>query len=93
MLPHQGQGGAQGLEDGVVMGIVMCGASTPEDIGARLALYEKIRRNRASSIQIMSNVGQDQTHLVRKELMEFIPEKDIPGKLPLTPLCIGEFNY
>jgi salicylate hydroxylase len=80
MLPHQGQGGAQGLEDGVVMGIVMSGAQTAEDIEARLALFEKIRRSRASSIQIMSNVGQDQNHLVKKELLEFIPEEKIPCK-------------
>ncbi len=91
MLPHQGQGGAQGLEDGLVLGLVLCGASTLADINGRLALYETIRCNRASAIQILSNVGQDQTQLVREELKRYITEKDIPSKIPFefTPLCIA----
>ncbi|KAK3330755.1 FAD binding domain-containing protein [Apodospora peruviana] len=79
MLPHQGQGGAQGLEDGCVLGIVMYGSSDdPEEIKRRLELYEQIRRNRASAIQVLSNVGQDQSHLVYEELKQYMEEKDIP---------------
>ncbi|KAK3694143.1 FAD binding domain-containing protein [Podospora appendiculata] len=78
MLPHQGQGGAQGLEDGCVLGIVLAGASTPAEVEKRLDLYEKTRRNRASVIQILSNVGADQSHLVFDELRAYMDEKDIP---------------
>ncbi|KAK4189069.1 putative salicylate hydroxylase [Podospora australis] len=77
MLPHQGQGGAQGLEDGCVLGIVLHGAS-PENIDAQIKLYEVIRRDRASAIQILSNVGQDQTHLISDELRPYFAEGDIP---------------
>lgn len=77
----QGQGGAQGLEDGLVLGIVLSKASTPEDIEAGLRVYNQVRRNRASVVQILSNVGQDQTQLVREELLQFLPEEKLPSKL------------
>lgn len=82
MLPHQGQGGAQGLEDGLVLGMVLHGASrdTAGDIEERLAVYDAVRRNRASVVQILSNVGQDQCHLVREELSKYLPEDKIPSK-------------
>ena len=61
------------------MGIALVGA-TPSQIEERLDIYEKVRRNRTSAIQILSNVGQDQTHLVHDELALYLDEKDIPSK-------------
>lgn len=54
------QGGAQGLEDGIALGLVLVGISDPAEIPVRLKLYEKIRYNRAASIQILSNTGYDE---------------------------------
>lgn len=76
----QGQGGAQGMEDGLVLGIVLHGAVTAADIKARLAIYQEVRRSRASVIQILSNVGQNQSGLVKDELAEFMPEEKQPSK-------------
>ncbi|KAK8030012.1 hypothetical protein PG993_011303 [Apiospora rasikravindrae] len=79
MLPHQGQGGAQSIEDGVAMGILMSGATTnPKDVASRLELFESLRRNRCSAIQILSNAGQDEAERVRDEAAKFIPIQDIP---------------
>ncbi|KAF7561127.1 hypothetical protein G7046_g3003 [Stylonectria norvegica] len=78
MLPHQAQAGAQGLEDGLVLGIVLQGANTPEDIEERLKLYVDIRRKRASAIQVLSNVGQDQASLVREDLLQYMTEDEYP---------------
>ncbi len=75
-----GQGGAQGMEDAVALGIVLDGVSKPEEIEERLSLYQKIRRNRASAIQILSNAGIDQSHLVYEDLKEYLAEPDIPSK-------------
>lgn len=87
MLPHQGQGGAQGIEDGVAIGIVLSGATTvPGDIQARLRAYEAIRKNRASVMQIFSNAGQDEPELIQKEAAKYIPI----DKVPKSP---EEFNY
>nr|XP_036575409.1 putative salicylate hydroxylase [Colletotrichum truncatum]KAF6781972.1 putative salicylate hydroxylase [Colletotrichum truncatum] len=80
MLPHQGQGGAMGIEDGAALGIVFANITDSSQIEERLALYEKLRRSRASAIQILSNVGLDQSHLVKNDLLEFLKEEDIPSK-------------
>lgn len=69
-----------GLEDGLALGVVMAGATDTSDLEKRLELYEKIRRNRASAIQLLSNVGQDQSYLVENELLQFLEKEDIPSK-------------
>lgn len=71
MLPHQGQGGAQGIEDGIALGISLSGA-TSEDIQERLAIFEKARRHRASAIQVMSNAGVDQAERVAREVAQYV---------------------
>ncbi|KAK1525773.1 FAD binding domain-containing protein [Colletotrichum costaricense] len=91
MLPHQGQGGAMGLEDGLALGVVFAGVSDNSDLEKRLDLFEKIRRNRASAIQILSNVGTDQSSLVEKDLLEFLAADEIP-KNPQENLAFN-FGY
>ena len=71
-----------GLEDGIVLGMVLCNARTADDIEEALDLYESIRRGRASAIQILSGVGQDQSYLVREELLQYVDEKNIPSTYP-----------
>ncbi|RYP63288.1 hypothetical protein DL771_009359 [Monosporascus sp. 5C6A] len=89
MNHNQAQAGAQAIEDGSALGIVLRGVSTPEGVEERLELYQKIRRNRASVIQILSNVGSDQSHLVYEDLKEFLAEEDIPT----NPFEISDFNF
>jgi salicylate hydroxylase len=76
----QGQGGAQALEDGVALGIVMHGVTDASDMKSRLAIYEKVRRNRASAIQKLSNIGQDQVRMIGHELAEYMSPEEIPSK-------------
>ncbi|KAF4979104.1 hypothetical protein FDECE_18115 [Fusarium decemcellulare] len=89
MLPHQGQGAAQGMEDVVALGIVLYGATSQQDMQERLQFYMDIRYKRASVIQILSNVGQDQSRLVRDELLHFIKEDEIPA----TPTDNYKYNF
>ena len=59
-LPHQGQGGAVAIEDAAALGVVLEKGITREDVPARLALYEKIRYERANRIQEYSRLaGRD----------------------------------
>ncbi|ORY58182.1 salicylate hydroxylase [Pseudomassariella vexata] len=88
MLPHQGQGGAQGIEDGVVLGLVLCGAKA-DDVADRLKLYETIRRNRASLMQVFSNAGQDEPELIQKEASQFMPIE----KVPKGPEEFFDYNF
>ena len=76
------------MEDGFVLGVVLHGASTSRDIEERLKIYENIRRNRASVIQILSNVGADEVHRVRDELSKYMKPEDIPSELHLPTLSI-----
>ncbi|KAK1750154.1 hypothetical protein QBC47DRAFT_439333 [Echria macrotheca] len=71
MLPHQGQGAPQGIEDAIALGLVLSTASH-EAIPARLAAFDKIRRARASALQIMSNAGLDQQDIVQEELSKYL---------------------
>lgn len=59
--------------------MVLVGASR-ENVAERLKLYEKIRRNRASLMQIFSNAGQDEPELIRKDASRFMPIEKVPSK-------------
>jgi hypothetical protein len=58
----------------------LCGA-TAKDIPARLAAYERIRINRASAIQVLSNAGQDEVELTYKEAAKYVgSEEAVPSE-------------
>ncbi|KAK3377463.1 hypothetical protein B0H63DRAFT_477248 [Podospora didyma] len=86
MLPHQGQGGAQGIEDGIALGIALCGA-TPNDVTQRLGVFEKARLSRASAIQVLSNAGTDQVEIIHQEVAKYV---DV---VPKTPQEFAKFNW
>ncbi|KAG6368792.1 hypothetical protein INS49_003006 [Diaporthe citri] len=75
MLTFQGQGGGQAIEDGAALGILL---DQLEDRGAmesRLQLFEKVRRNRGSALQILSNVNPPVPQSVRDIAAEYLPGK------------------
>ncbi|KAI8267068.1 hypothetical protein K4K58_008766 [Colletotrichum sp. SAR11_239] len=81
MLPHQGQGGAQAIEDGVALGICLSNMSSSIDVPERLEMFESIRRNRASAVTIFSNAAQDEAEKIREAASEFVqPVERIPTK-------------
>ncbi|KAK1977169.1 salicylate hydroxylase [Colletotrichum cereale] len=77
MLPHQGQGGAQAIEDGAALGIALAGAGA-KDVESRLRVYGDIRRNRASVMQIFSNAGQEESELIREEAAKYMSADTVP---------------
>lgn len=70
-----------GIEDGLAIGLVLHGVTDISQIEERLVIYEKIRRNRAASIQILSNFGLDEA--VPKELTDFLEGQPPPSELYL----------
>lgn len=69
----QGQGGGQAIEDGAALGILF---DQVEDKGAmenRLQLFEKVRRNRGSALQILSNVNPPVPQSVRDVAAKYVP--------------------
>jgi salicylate hydroxylase len=85
-ITDQGQGGAQAIEDSVVLGIALTNF-TPEDLESRLQLFEEVRKNRASVMQIFSNAGQDEAEKIHKDAAKFIPAETVPSK-PHSPMCL-----
>lgn len=85
----QGQGGAQGMEDGLALGIIMSGATSKEEAKERLEIYQQVRHSRASVIQVLSNVGQDQLKEIRHEAARYMPEDRIPS----NQQEVRQFNF
>jgi len=51
LLPYQGQGGAQAIEDGVALAAVLPLGTKKEDVVDRLKLYQECRYERATRVQ------------------------------------------
>ncbi|KAH8597191.1 2-polyprenyl-6-methoxyphenol hydroxylase [Bisporella sp. PMI_857] len=94
MLPFQGQAGAQAIEDGAALGVVFSGADPTEAniISEQLESFERIRRNRASVIQMLSNAGQDEAEKVREAVLPYMSDT---SKIPTNPkeYEIHNFSY
>jgi len=65
------------------LGLILCGAE-PDQVEARLNAYEAVRRERASAVQIMSNVGQDQIAKIQDEVAKYT--KSVPSESISHPL-------
>ncbi|RDW94889.1 FAD binding-containing protein [Coleophoma crateriformis] len=68
--PHQGQGGGQAIEDAISMAIVFSGDAKKEEINERLNLYEKIRKERAETIQEYSRIAGSDIKAVGQNNMQ-----------------------
>ncbi|KUL86331.1 hypothetical protein ZTR_08623 [Talaromyces verruculosus] len=93
MLPHQGQGGAQAIEDAGALGVIFSDSSsqfTIDDIQKRLVLFENIRYNRASAMQIFSNAGQDEPWKIRERAQQYMPAG---VEVPMSPPEFMEHNF
>ncbi|KAI3390932.1 hypothetical protein diail_8347 [Diaporthe ilicicola] len=73
MLTFQGQGGGQAIEDGAAMGILFDQVGDKGLIESRLQLFEKVRRNRGSALQILSNHNPPLPQSVRDAAAEYVP--------------------
>jgi salicylate hydroxylase len=77
MLPFGGQGANQAIEDGGALGVLLAGMSSVEDLPRRLALFEKVRRLRASRVQMLSTVRLGKEKDVEQEVKKY---SDFPGQ-------------
>lgn len=81
-LPHQGQGGAQAIEDGAALGALLPLGVEKSDIPARLKLYMKARYDRATMVQNFSRQMAFQTG-----------EKDMVGGFSMDPMEFADVNF
>lgn len=69
----QGQGGGQAIEDGAALGILLDQVRDQEAIEDRLQLFEQVRRNRGSALQILSNTNPPAPQSVRDAAAAYLP--------------------
>jgi salicylate hydroxylase len=81
-LPHQGQGGAQAIEDGAALAALLPFGTTPKEVPQRLKLYMKARYDRATMVQTFSRKMAFKTS-----------EKDVVGGHSMDPMEFSKVNF
>ena len=81
MLPFNGQGGNQALEDaGALLALFSSLGGKDEDaVGERMRMFDAVRKNRASRQQIVSSVPAEEVKDLGEKLVEY-EEEGAPGK-------------
>lgn len=82
MQPKMGQGAAQAVEDAAVLGVVLKELESKSAIASRLALWEELRKPRASAMQLMSRTNPSlegwPNEDDRNKAAKFFPNGDLP---------------
>ncbi|KAL8790011.1 MAG: hypothetical protein Q9195_006560 [Heterodermia aff. obscurata] len=96
-ITDQGQGGAQSVEDGAAISIMLQNIKSESQqldqiIEQRLEAFEAVRRQRASLMQIFSNAGQDEAEKVRDEAARLLGSKETL-KVPTNQTEFHDFNF
>lgn len=76
MLPLGAQGANQAIEDAGALDGLLSSKTNAADIPSRLALFEQVRKLRASRIQVLSNVRLGKEGHVNAKLRQYA---DPPG--------------
>ena len=76
------------------MGVCFSNLSTfnAEVLEQRLQIYEKIRINRASVMQVFSNAGQDQAEIIREAASKFMDAEKVPSMRSFTS-CVYSTSF
>jgi salicylate hydroxylase len=69
----QGQGGGQAIEDGAALGILLDQVRDQGAIEDRLQLFEQVRRNRGSALQILSSSNPPAPQSIRDAAAAYLP--------------------
>ena len=81
MYPHLGQGAAMAMEDGGILGVLLDDCD-PSQIAHRLKLFQRLRHDRVSAIQIIARVKATINSLVEVEELyrDYFPDGVYPSK-------------
>ncbi|PHH60437.1 hypothetical protein CDD81_1649 [Ophiocordyceps australis] len=93
MLPFSGQGANQAIEDAGALDAILNGVQDINDIPRRLALFEQVRRLRASRVQKMSSVRPGKEKEVQTQLEQYAdpPGSDVPSTF--DERCKHDFGF
>lgn len=92
MLPFGGQGATQGMEDAAVLGILLQHQKSDklEDV---LALFETIRKNRATRVQILSSARAGRESQVAEKIAPYLDETAPNAPMSLPERVQHDFRY
>ena len=76
MLPFGGQGSNMAMEDAGALGYLFRSICDPTAVEKQLRLFELVRKDRASRVQILSKVRAGRERDVEKEVQKYA---DPPG--------------
>ena len=79
MLPFGAQGANIAIEDGAALGVLLK-VNDKDDIADSLAKFEKLRKNRAARVQILSSVRAGRETEVQEKLTKYL-DPDVTSKL------------
>lgn len=77
-LPHQGQGGAQSIEDGAALGAIFAPDTTPAQVPQLLEVYNRTRYDHSITVMIMSQKPNERRAEMLDELRRYVPDAQIP---------------
>ncbi|KAM6509530.1 hypothetical protein FALCPG4_017181 [Fusarium falciforme] len=80
-LPHQGQGGAQAIEDAAAIGALFPAETRSDQVSERLALYNKVRYGRSVTVMFMSRIQDERREDMMDALREFVPDATLPSDM------------
>jgi len=67
------------IEDGAALGVLFSDLRSKDEIPDRLALFQRLRLNRVSAMQVFSSVGQDEAAKIADVVQPYI-EGPVPSK-------------
>ncbi|KAL6229727.1 hypothetical protein BDW75DRAFT_249355 [Aspergillus navahoensis] len=80
-LPHQGQGGAQSIEDGAALGALFTPDTTPAQVPEQLGLYNKARYAHSITVMMMSLRPNEQRAEMLDELRRYVSDAQVPDDM------------
>ena len=78
-LRDQGQGGAISIEDGAALGVLLSHLKSLEALPGRLELFQTLRKNRVSAVQLFSSVPRSEVDRVAEAVKKHI-KCPVPSK-------------
>ena len=83
MLPNQGQGAGMAIEDSGALGVIFSNMTdtSARSISERLALFQTVRKGRASVVQLISHVPyfEDAVKIMYPQIIEHLPAEKLPS--------------
>ena len=59
------------VEDGAALGVLLSDMTSKDDVASRLRLFQELRKDRVSAMQIFSSVGRDEAHTIADKVRKY----------------------